>query len=455
MATLPLSRFAHVDLGSILGYLGRIDAISSPWAVLLVRFQDNHDPLPSMSIYEDLFTSVGIGKMNMVDFFRDMSHGKLDISGSKIFGWYTLPYNRSDYVGNSAPGPGQLDRGGLLSEARSLATAAGVDLSKYSGVVVSCQGGVDLCGWIGGMAALCDSFSLSPSLLGQEMGHGYGLDHARLDGSTDDYRDPWDVMSTAAYPNMEENNPEFTKIGPGLNAWNMRSRGWLDESRVWAAPPYSWSGSIQLRPLHRRDLPGFLAAQIGQNLVEFRVPQGWDEAIGAPCVLVHRFEGNHSYLMPAVGGQESILAGDKFQSGLETYTRFPYYAAEVTGIDMNSLTATVMLTARPAVPFHEPSLVGEVIGGVEVDGGGAVIIGVHVIRVPPRGPAFDLVQRVAQYLSMNTLGSGIQSSLVGQRAALTDVVRSAIQLYAEADPVSEAPPGYQKEKGQISSRQAA
>lgn len=170
----------------------------------------------------------------MVDFFYDMSHGKIDISGSKVFGWYTLPAKRTDYVGNIYPQPaGKLNRDGLLDLAKSAAAGAGVKLSDYAGVVVSGFQSVDLCGWVGGMTALFDSFSLSPSLLGQEMGHGYGLDHARLEGSTDDYRDPWDVVSTGTFPSMQAPHSEFISVGPGLNAWNMRSRGWLDETRVW------------------------------------------------------------------------------------------------------------------------------------------------------------------------------------------------------------------------------
>jgi len=439
---LPLKEtIKAVSVESILAELAALGATPSPWAVILVRFRDNDSPLPSMTIYEDLFTSAGIGKLNMVDYFREMSHGKIDPAGSKIFGWYTLPYNIADYVGNSTPGKGQLDRGGLLNEAKSLATAAGVDLSKFSGVVVSCLGGVDLCGWVGGMAALCDSNSLQPSLLGQEMGHGYGLDHARAQGSSDDYRDPWDVMSTAAYPSMEANNTEFTKVGPGLNAWNMRGRGWLDESRVWQAPGSSWNGSVQLRPLHRRDLPGSLALELGEYLVEFRVPQRWDAAIGSACVLIHRFEGNHSYLMPAASGRQSLLVGDKFSMGDPIVALEPYMSVEVTGIDTDHLTATLNVVLRPAA--RVPSLVAQWVSeAVKVGGEGIVIVGGHVQKVPPHGPVTQLVNQVARYLSLETGRSGVASTLSSERSALADIVRAVLPLYAEADEVSDHPPGY-------------
>jgi hypothetical protein len=432
---------SSISVEQLLNELTALDATASPWAILLVKFKDNPSPLPANTIYEDLFTSAGIGKQNMVDFFRDMSHGKIDISDSKIFGWYTLPYNHADYVGNSPAGKGQLDRGGLLNEAKSVASAAGVDLSKFAGVVVSCLGAVDLCGWVGGMAALCDSNSLQPSLLGQEMGHGYGLDHARLQGSTDDYRDPWDVMSTAAYPSMEAGNTEFTNVGPGLNAWNMRGRGWLDESRIWQAPSGSWGGTIQLRPLHRRDLPGFLGAQIGGYLVEFRVPQRWDAAIGAPCVLVHTFDANHSYLVPAISGSESVLVGDKFATGNIANVIETYGTVEVTAIDMQSLTATLNISLR--APVEVPSLVATLVTqAVKVDGGGLVWIGPHVHKVPPMGPVYEMVSQVARYLSLQTGRSAVGSTLASQRSALADVVRAIVPLYAEADDVSEQPPGY-------------
>lgn len=205
----------------------------SKWAILCVCFKDDPVSLPALDHYRKLFTNEGAGTMNMVEFFSDMSHGQIDIGDSKVFGWYRLDRPRGDYVGNVYPQPtGKLNRNGLLDAARAFSTAQKVDLTKFDGVVVSAFGSTDLCGWVGGMAALCDVNSLQPSLLGQEMGHGYGLDHARLNGSTADYQDPWDVMSTAAWPDRQASNADYVNIGPGLNAACMRSRGWLDESRV-------------------------------------------------------------------------------------------------------------------------------------------------------------------------------------------------------------------------------
>jgi hypothetical protein len=164
----------------------------SKWAILCVCFQDDPASPPALDHHRKLFTNEGAGTMNVVEFFSDMSHGQLDLGDSKVFGWYRLDRPRSDYVGNVYPAPaGKLNRNGLLDAARAFATAEKVDLGAFDGVVVAAYGTTDLCGWVGGMAALCDANSLQPSLLGQEMGHGYGLDHARLNGSAADYQDPW------------------------------------------------------------------------------------------------------------------------------------------------------------------------------------------------------------------------------------------------------------------------
>jgi hypothetical protein len=414
----------------------------SPWAVLLVKFADDPAADPDKTIYQKLFTSAGGGTANMPSFFEDMSHGRLDLSGSKVFGWYKLSAKRSDYVGNVYPQPtGKLNRNGLVDATKAAAIAAGVDLSKFAGVVVSAYGSTDLCGWVGGMTALCDQFSLQPSLLGQEMGHGYGLDHARAQGSTDDYQDPWDVMSTAAWPWMEEPDPNYTEIGPGLNAWCMRSRGWLDENRVWSNATGAYDATVTLRPLHWRELSGYLAAEIGPYLVELRVPERWDAGIDAAAVLVHRFHDNHSYVMSADNGLQAMNVGSVLTVGRQDWVYGDYYRIEVTALDAHAHTATVHLQYRPSIPLpHVPELVGTLVGGAQVGGQGILILpGGKVIHIPPRGPVYELMAKVGQ-LAESELSGDIALGIAARRSLLRSIVATTEALFEENELVSSGPP---------------
>jgi hypothetical protein len=182
---------------------------ATPWAVLLCKFSDvTTEPYPR-SRYEEIFTSAGAGKFNMVDFFHEMSHGHVHLSGSRVFpaldkpgqnSWYTLEQKQSDYTGSGANPAG---RDALISWARQAAAKAGDDLSGFFNVVVTTNAASDLFGGLGGVVAddgrkENGMTQLSPSLLGQEMGHGYGLNHSRMEGSTLDYLDGRDIMSTAS-----------------------------------------------------------------------------------------------------------------------------------------------------------------------------------------------------------------------------------------------------------------
>src|SRR5262249_6598479 len=146
-------------------------------------------------------------------------------------------------------------RQALIAWAKQAAAGHGDNLDNYFGVVVCMNVPTDLFGDLGFPAMVCpDDDPPQPSLVGQEMGHGYGLDHSRADGSDADYQDPWDIMSTRSP--YETPNSDYINVGPGLNAANMASRGWLEETRVWAANG-EFDETIRLRPLHHRSLPGF------------------------------------------------------------------------------------------------------------------------------------------------------------------------------------------------------
>ena len=422
------------DRGSLLAiidYLTRRQ--TSSWAVLVVSFSDDPAPSQDLTKYRKVFTSDGSGTMNMVDYFSDMSHGKLDLSGSDVFGPYVLPRPRADYVGNVYPQPaGKLNRNGVLDLARATATAAGVELSQYAGVVVCGTPTLDLCGWVGGGAALCDDLSLQPSLLGQEMGHGYGADHSRIDGSTDDYQDPWDTMSTANA--FEAVHPDYGRVGPGLNAVNMQLRGWLDTSRVlYLSDSTATEQTVVLRPLHARHLPGTLAVSVGGYLVELRVRSRWDAGIPQACVLVHRGEANRSYLMRAADGSPDLTDGDEFTVGIEGGLFGHYVKVHVDAIDEANQTAQVRISYAPAYYPHVPELVGRVLGGAPVDGDGIIVIGGKPHRIPPRGPETVLVDALADYLDAATP--------IERTAALDRMATGLGQAVRDIEVVSETPPG--------------
>ena len=105
---------------------------STPWAVIRCKWKGSTATPLSDSYFQNLFTTSGAGTDNMVEYFDAMSHGRVDLSGSRVFGWYELPRPQSDYAGNVATPPtGKINRGGLVSLARQTATDNGVDLSRY------------------------------------------------------------------------------------------------------------------------------------------------------------------------------------------------------------------------------------------------------------------------------------------------------------------------------------
>jgi hypothetical protein len=174
-------------------------------------------------------------------------------------------------------------------------------------------------------------------------------------------------------------SPYFT-FGPGVNAVNMDIAGWLDPTRVFSG---SGSGSFKLRPLHRRDLSGWLVArlQIGWEVifVEFRMNDRWDADIPEPCVLLHR---RTTHPVDGVACSELLLAnsdakpprpelvqGDSYQAGAAD-DPFGFFARiTVSHIDRHTQEATVNVYVRQRRqidPQGTPML------GVTVGGGGLV-----------------------------------------------------------------------------------
>src|SRR5215469_2185111 len=173
----------------------------TPWAILLCQWKDDNSTTAwNRSRYEDLFTASGAGKFNLVNYFDDVSHGAVDLSGSQVFGWFSLKQKQTDYKGS---GKNQQGRADLLKWAKEAATSNGVNLSTFYSVVVVTNASVDLFGGPDGVVCgdgrdeINGMSKVSPSVVAQEMAHCHGLDHSKVSGSEQPYMDPWDVMSTA------------------------------------------------------------------------------------------------------------------------------------------------------------------------------------------------------------------------------------------------------------------
>ncbi|MER5980608.1 hypothetical protein ABT142_29485 [Streptomyces sp. NPDC001857] len=401
----------------------------TPWAVLLCKFSnDNSEPYPRQR-YQEIFTTDGAGRFNMVDYFRDMSHGNLDLYGSTVFGWLPLGQPTSAYTGS---GPNPQGRQDLIDWARKAAMNNGVPLANYFSVVVVTNRRVDLFG--GPHGAVCGGDSLPPSLLGQEMGHVYGLNHSRAEGSTQDYMDQWDVMSNATsnmaphpfYTERDARGNALFYIGPGLNAANMWDRGWADLGRVWTAGKGEIGASVQLRPIHRHDLPGYLLARVGDYFVEFRVPEAWDAALAQPVILVHTMVDGVSYLQTGVSGNQGLTVGDTFRLGDPADTLGALLEVHVTDIDATGHTATI--SVKHQSNRHPKAGPAVVLDGVSDDAGGWVIVGGKVRHIPPRSPLTQMLHSIVSIEESGDLHSGAARDLIRREALQSISAQAGVQL---------------------------
>jgi M6 family metalloprotease-like protein len=400
-----------------------------------------------------LFTVAGNGTFNAVRYFYDVSHGLVDLSGSQVFGWLTVDANHNDYTQPEPPPPGWMQtigRAELTTRARQAALDAGVPLGNFWGDVIIFN--VAIGGPFGSAGvphspaannrpyACSDHRSTSTAVFSHEMGHGYGLAHSRLEGSSEDYRDPWDIMSALA--THIAGDPDFGTRGPALNAANMRALGWWNPTRVWRPSSAIFDSAVTLRPLHRRDLPGSLAAELsmgaGGLIVEYRKRDRWDAAIPRSAVFVHRYAQYHSYLIPSTSGRPDLVAGDRVLNYNGPLPYVPNVEVEVMSIDDANDTATIKVSGTPGVPIPH-GYPDRVFGGIPYDGGGGVFVNGRFVPVPPWNPMADVLGMIAD------LPTGEDATQTYLRHALTRQMLTGIaariqSMIAEIDAFGEPDP---------------
>ena len=269
---------------------------SMNWAILLCTYTDAPQ-LPAgrdLAYFQQLVLDRGTG--GLADYWDAISVGSVNLTGSVVRGWYTVPMTVAQARAKSGgPNP---KRGELVTDCITAARDASTNAFSVpagTSVVVIHWPDID---FYGGQGIAFVTTVVDIGGLGHEMGHGLGFQHSHSDVGGE-YDDPWDVMSYANVFSLP--TPRFGNRGPGVNAFHMDRMGWLPRERIKtfgangatqetitlaALPNAGAAGSYLVRvPIDPGDPFHYLT-------VEYRRRAGVDAPIPADIVLIHEVKAH-------------------------------------------------------------------------------------------------------------------------------------------------------------------
>jgi hypothetical protein len=254
---------------------------------------------------------------NVVTFWRDVSYGELDLSGSKVFGWLTLNQKQQDFADALVSMGNSKARSAMVAWAKKAASDTGIVLAPFYGVTVYMSTQTDLWGDSG--IVVCDVKSSLAQIL-QEYGHGYGLKHSRSVAAPTDYNNPFCIMSGMIFGGT---NPTFTgrfgASGPLMCSPYVEAAGWLSPSRIVRIETNGTrptSTTLRLSPLGGTTPPYRQAAVFGLNVpyeatyfIEFRSGE-WDRGMAQSQVVIHqRRPDGYAYYAGSVPASVGFVNG--------------------------------------------------------------------------------------------------------------------------------------------------
>lgn len=291
-----------------------------PWAVILCRFAGAApDPVlegPIEKFYREAFTPDTTG---LVEYWRDVSLGSIDITGSRVFGWVDVGIAREKAGGAPSsipPGPG---RAGMIDIAiKALKDSAGDHvLDGFMGPLAvytqnwSKDGAPpgatwETPGWFqfwidggndNGRVALTPPHN--GNITAHEMGHSFGMGHdvgSNLNTSSN-YSDPCCIMSQ----NGSFIHPRWgSNFGPAVCLPHLVQRDWMLANRVyydnggWLSQPDGIT--LRLAPITHPSADANLGLRLAYAngsdswdfYLEYVVPTEWNQGVSGGAYLFIR-----------------------------------------------------------------------------------------------------------------------------------------------------------------------
>lgn len=265
-----------------------------PYAIILCKFNDVPDePLP-VSRYQEMYSS-SFGGAD--DFYREVSDGRINIQGTRVYGWYTLPRARSAYVVND-----QANLAQLFNDCTRQADPD-VDFRQVVGMAMHFNAFLDCCSWGGSRTATLDGVTKTFATMWNaswarsgtswhEMGHSVGLPHSGGPyGRT--YDSVWDVMSASTSGRYL--NSDFGFGGAQFIGYHKNLLGLIPAGRRVTVTSGEWRGVLEQ---HARNANGtgpvLVLVPIAEPLrfgqaytLELRAKTGYDVRLPRAALIIH------------------------------------------------------------------------------------------------------------------------------------------------------------------------
>jgi hypothetical protein len=286
---------------------------SIPFSIILCQSSDSGMPARDRTYFENLVLKTGTG--GLADYWRDVSYQNVNLNGSVVRGWYTVPKTTAEWKGL----PDRWDRVKVCEDAAKNDASQPYTIPANHRKVFVTFPDIDFFGWSGG--AFVD-INVNVGGLAHEAGHGIGLNHSFSNdfeylnawwAQIGEYDDPWDAMSWA---NAFGVPTPFGAGPPWMIAYNLDRMGWLPRSRIVTFGANGTTrATVTLAALSHPEAPGALLVRVPFDVsdpmryytVEFRRKNSWDAAIPANAVLIHEvrkhfapdgsYQGHHAFLI--------------------------------------------------------------------------------------------------------------------------------------------------------------